>query len=836
MAPGGFGKTTLLAEACRRAVADGVSVAWITLAVDDDAAALDACLAFAFDAAGLDLAGQLDSGESGVGDPYPRTALLLRVLVESGHPWVLALDELENATHPTAVALLNHLLSRVPPNVHIAIACRKLPRGLDASRAVLGGPAEIVTAEDLRFSRPDIARFFDLALSRDDLAAIATESAGWPIALTIRRNDTGTRHLAEARVARHVADNWIAGRFWEGFAEADRVRILDIGLMDWLDADLLDEILESPGVLARLVALPGLDGLLEPVGLATAGVYRLHPLLREHCAERLRVENPTRHHRIHRRLATALARRGAVVEAMRHARLAGDAALAGRILVEAGSLQWCLVEGAERFDAADRLLTDEVAATQAVAMTRCVALLMRGRQHEARRTFAAALTVSGEPAPEVDVLLAIGAMDMCGCQPFDAVEASVLAPRVERLLALPATPGVVRAAMAHGLSVRAARRAEFDTATAHARRAMQAAKGRSAYLTMAIETQQGEIAMARGDVREARKRYRGAQRLARQRFLEDPRGGAYADMLLLELALERNRVPDGTDTRHVLSEPCRGDAPLSHFAAAVDIAADLTLEASGPEAALTVIETLSERAHQVGLLALDGHFAAHRVALLVADGRVDEAEQTWQVAELPDNDADCLAFTDHGWRLAEVLGYARVRLHAARGDLDAAGRLARAIADAAAQRNLRRTLMRAVGLRIGLCRTAAERDDAVFEYLSLYLRTDYARPFVHLGNTAWQSLERIVDALSDGALADAGERLLAMARDGVGGTPRLTSREKAVLRLLDREPDKRIAVLMGLSVRGVRYRIECIFNKLGVRRRADAVHRARALGVLPAAD
>ncbi|MYE81539.1 MAG: hypothetical protein F4X36_06770, partial [Gammaproteobacteria bacterium] len=35
-APGGFGKTTVLAESCRRLVADGVPTAWISLDEQDD--------------------------------------------------------------------------------------------------------------------------------------------------------------------------------------------------------------------------------------------------------------------------------------------------------------------------------------------------------------------------------------------------------------------------------------------------------------------------------------------------------------------------------------------------------------------------------------------------------------------------------------------------------------------------------------------------------------------------------------------------------------------------------------------------------------------------------
>ena len=100
-----------------------------------------------------------------------------------------------------------------PACLHIAIACRSLPPGLDLARAVLGQDVAVLYAEDLRFSKADIARFFDLELSREQLTAIAAELNGWPIAVRIWRNDASRYGAAEARAARHVVDNWIAGRF-----------------------------------------------------------------------------------------------------------------------------------------------------------------------------------------------------------------------------------------------------------------------------------------------------------------------------------------------------------------------------------------------------------------------------------------------------------------------------------------------------------------------------------------------------------------------------------------------------------------------------------------------
>lgn len=839
MAPGGFGKTVLLADACRRAVAGGVPVAWVTLSRDDDPGALDTYLAFAFQEAGIDLLAPLRRGETGLGQAYPRTALLLRALEARGRPCVLALDEAERASDPGAVRLLNHLLRNAPPCLHIAIACRELPPGLDLAQPVFGQDAAVLTAEDLRFSKADIARFFDLELSRRELATVAAESGGWPIALRIRRNEAARPGAGQARVARHVVENWIAARFWDGFPREDRELVLDMGLFDWVDTALLEEVVERPGALQRAVGLPRLAGLLEPVGSTAPGIYRLHPLLREHCATQRRLETPARYRRLHRRAAAALARRGETVEAMRHAALAEDAELAGSILTQAGGVQWSLREGTDRLAAANGFVTDTVAATQPrLAMVRCIALLTEGRLRDAGRTFANAPRHPNDPNLDIDRLIVWGMLSLGGLRRPDRAEAQAIAAEAARLAALPTTRDFVRGTLLYGQSVFLGHWADFDAADAVGRQARRLVVPRSTYLTMVVDSHLGQLAMARGRVREALARYRNAQRIAKARFLRVPRMCAYADVLLRELAAERNRLGADADLQTIVTEVFYGAGLLSHYAATADVAADLALQSGGADAALSVLDEMAERAQRAGVAALGMHLAGLRVSVLADAGRVAEAERTWRAAALP-ADAAVLDLDTRGWRETEALAGARVRLLAARDNHEEAANLERALARTAAAHGLTRTLMRALALRVRLCHRAGNRDaarEATAEYLALYARSDYARPLVRAGAAAATALDSIIDANPDGPHAAAAERLLAMGRDRVPATPRLTDRQKTVLGQLDGQQDKQIAAALGMTPHGVRYHIRAIFGKLGVHSRAAAVRRAQALGLLGPAD
>ena len=91
-----------------------------------------------------------------------------------------------------------------------------------------------------------------------------------------------------------------------------------------------------------------------------------------------------------------------------------------------------------------------------------------------------------------------------------------------------------------------------------------------------------------------------------------------------------------------------------------------------------------------------------------------------------------------------------------------------------------------------------------------------------------------LDSVSDSVHREAAESLLAaMCRAGDDAQPALSARERDVLRGFEqRQHDKEIAAALGLSTYGVRYHIRNIFTKLEAHTRAEAVRRARELGIL----
>ena len=839
-APGGFGKTTLLAECCRAEGARGVPTAWLFLDEQDDEAMLDTYLTFAFQRAGLDMAGSF-AGAAGVREAGRRIMIALRAIQADGRPWVLALDAVERAVNKDGVSVLNELVRANVANLHLALACRQLPVGLDIARPVFAG-AEVITAGDLRFSRADIARFFGGRLSRQQLAQVAQESSGWPIALRVERESRGQRNAERAQVVGAVVKNWIESRLWCDLSDDDREFVLDAGILEWMDAELLDEALGGQNLMARLHSLPSLAGLLEPVRGGARKVWRLHELLRQHCVSRRRRDMPGRYRSIHQRIATVLARRGETIAAVRHAAEAADTALLGLILTHAGGVQLLLRQGSDQLLAADQSMTEETLALfPRLALVRIAALLVKGEIGEAARQLAAARRSLGAAAVD-DAQLDCELHSVEGMLAQNSCE-SVGSPGVRRLMAglarladRPDVNPLGRAAMEYGLSMVHNLKAEFDPALERARCARRWIGKESTYLNMALDFQYGQVAMARGRVREAAAWYRKGVKAARERFLVDSRFGVLGEVLTRELELERNRFRNEDDT--LLPRALwRASTQFASHASAADMAVELAREARGIDYALEVAEEMSAVARGTGLPQLERYLAGLRVAVLAGAGRVDDAEARWRDHALPESFDRCVDLAGQSWREMELLSCARLRLCTAGGEFEAGRRLVGDLLAVATQRGLRRTQMRALAQAMAHEHAAGEPDLAA-EHLATFLRlfaeTDYARPIVRERASAIPLLTRFLDAHAASPLANPATILLAAARAGEQDTvPMLTERELEVLRQLETRTDHRIAAALGVTRAGVRYHVQRLFAKLGVNGRHVAVERARSLGILP---
>ena len=844
-APAGFGKTTLLAEACRRLRELGTVVAWLTVDEDDGPTTLATYLSFAFSAAGLDV---LDSQATGPTEGHDyRTNLLLNGIDAHGADVVLALDDVHRLRHPKSLDIVNRLLRYAPTNLHLALAFRHIPAGLDVATATIQGRGTTITADELRFEKSEVARFFDATLPRSELAALTEYSQGWPIALRIHRNVRG--RTAADGLAHDIASNWMETRLWPSLSGDDLDFVLDIGLFEWIDAELVDEVL-GIGAVRRIDSIPVLSGLLRSVGDNPQALH-LHPLVRQHCADRRFRETPDRYRSIHRATAAVLARQGRVVAGMRHAAEAGDPRLVAGILESAGGFRLWFEHGLARLRQASELVTrDVLAVSPRAGLVRCMELTMRGEIEAAEATYADlsartdgfARHPDGDPDRELeyDHLAFRYVLANCGCKPTDAPDVRAIVDEVAAVAESPEGDPLMRGAAAYAMCEIESHRANLDRALVWARRAGDALRHRSWYLTIYIDMLLGHIAMVQGRAVLAGDAYARARRAAKADLAEDDGPTVLAEVLRTELLLERNMPAPLSRRPHKTPLLARSGAGLDIYAAASEAAIELAVKESGVDRALEELEEIEAFARDTRLATLERCLSAMRVSLLVAAERTDEARRVWDSAGFPRRPDDIVNLASQTWREMEAIACAGLRLFAAQARYGDARELAAALLATSRKRGLKRTEMRGLALRVVVEHRAGDAQRArgyLIEYLRCYVDTDYARPLIQERVVAVQVFESLDRDDVDPRLGDAAESLRralgASPGERTDGVPDVTPRECEILQRLEALPDKAIAAALDLSVDGVRYHNKKLFRKLGVSSRSEATHRARSFGILP---
>ena len=838
-APGGFGKTTLMAECCRRLRRDGVAIAWVSLDENDEPGVLDVYIAFACANAGLNLV-DVWPGEETAGGPEDRIGMVVRQIESLDRPFVIAFDELEHLKHPGSVSLLAFLCKRGPSNLHLMFACRELPDGLDLASPLLSGHAEVVETEDLRFSRPEVARFFGLRLSRLALAKEIERSAGWPVALRISRNRTERReHDGDDSIQAFVG-NWIEASLFADLGRDDRKFVLDMALLDWIDEALLDEVLQRSDSMRRLEAMTVLMGLLEPTSDGTTRRWRLHPLVREHCARRLFREDPERFAAIHRGVAEALARRGEIIAAMRHAIEGSDPLLAGRILEQAGGVRLWVRHGVAQLQQANRLLSEDVVSeVPRLKLFRCLALALAGRAHDSRTLY---LESSSAPDGDesrtdfnyfVDDLIVRFGLTLFGVFPVGSESWETLFRDIGQLVKAPILDPATRRAFEYALGVLHFLKGECDPALERLSAATESAEVDN--IVLHGELVSGQIYFIKGRLREAESHLHRARRIARKLFMTEPEAKQTCDVVLREVALECNRATAAEPPGALKLLTSQG-VPISLLATASDVLIGYRLKAGRLDDALAVTDRLLVRLRRTEFTTLARLIVAMRTTVLVIADRVAEAERAWRLEALPEQAADCVDLSSQSWREMEAVSEARARLLIANRHFDDARSLLRLLRSVSTEQGLRRVEMRALALSVMLEHRAGETRESLrhlAEYIRLFAESPYVWPLVRDKATCASVLRLYMDSNQQAPHRKTARSLLAMCGGDAASAPSLSKRELDVLKRLPGRSDKEIAAELGLSTHGVRYHLRSLFSKLGVSSRADALLRAREIGLFP---
>jgi LuxR family transcriptional regulator, maltose regulon positive regulatory protein len=239
---------------------------------------------------------------------------------------------------PDALRQLELLIMRAPPGVRFVLATRHDVRlGLHRLR-LEGGLAEI-RGSDLRFTVDEARELFDAAgIHLAGLARLVERTEGWAAglrlaALSLAGHQEPVRFAAEFSGTERTVAEYLLAEVLDRQPEPVRRLLLRTSVLERVNGELADLLTGTSGgerVLQDLEAANAFVVSLDP----QRSWFRYHHLFADLLQLELRRTEPDQVTGLHQAASDWFARRGHPVEAVRHAQAARDWDLAARLLAD----------------------------------------------------------------------------------------------------------------------------------------------------------------------------------------------------------------------------------------------------------------------------------------------------------------------------------------------------------------------------------------------------------------------------------------------------------------------------------------------------------------------
>lgn len=766
-------------------------------------------------------------------------ALLINGLSRLHSQVVLVLDDVHELTSPQTTAAIDFLVRHAPIQLRIVLAGRADPP-LPIERLRVSEDLTELRIADLAFDRNETAelcRQLDLALSEEDVDSLWERTEGWVAAvrlaaLSLHGHPEPTRFLAEfAGTDRAIAD-YLISEVLTRMPEDRREFMLRTCLVDTVNPELADVLTEREGGTVTLAELEHLGAPLQPIA-ADGYSYRYHPLFRELLRAHLRHSHPRQIPALHRSAANWYAEREQMTPAIRHA-LAGEDWQHASGLIAEHWLELFLLGGAGTMRGPMAQLPAAIVESDArLAAAFAGSRLQDGDLQDAERHLSIARRARREtptPAREsLDVLIAAVALrharlrgHIGDAERFAHELAAAARARMHPCWIALRSFALCDLGTTHLWS------GDLEAAIATLNEALAlATEHRHEQISLDCLAQLAVVQVLRGELTRAAELSSRAVELAEQRGWHDGPGPVGAQLAAAACSYQRGQFERAAGLlAHAAAAADTAEAPAR---VAIGLLQALTLATAGHEAAAgaslklrAIRSELADGEPAPDFLRLALEYAEPRV--LVAADELAEARQALvrsrkrapECAALLVRQASIELHDGEHVRARESLALARSeQVHPA---LLVEGWLLQALAERAA--GDLQAAAHALDRALALAELEPFRDafllngPQVRELLELQADTGTAHPAL---------VEVLLDSVGDAPTTAA-------------QTPdRLTERERQILRYLPTMlTNAEIGAEMFVSLNTVKTHLRSIYRKLDANGRADAVERARRLGLLPA--
>jgi LuxR family maltose regulon positive regulatory protein len=323
VAPGGYGKTTALAQWARD---DGRPVAWVTVTDrHDDPVVLLAAVVEVLSAIGLPA---VDRPLARAASPWPAHAAEIAALPgEVGAPLILVLDDVHLLVSDEALGVVGALAQGMRVGSRLALSGRSevasvVPAARAAGRVVELGSRDLALTEA---EAAELLQALGLPPAPQATAALIRHTEGWPTGVyltALARRGAGGPGLGEGEVDRFVAD-YLWSEHLAALPEDDLTFLMRSAVLDRFSAAMCDAVLGRDDS-GRMIERAERSSLFVVPLDRVRRWYRYHDLFRGALRREFDTRDPAAATAVLLRASDWCAENGLGEEAMAYATEAGD--------------------------------------------------------------------------------------------------------------------------------------------------------------------------------------------------------------------------------------------------------------------------------------------------------------------------------------------------------------------------------------------------------------------------------------------------------------------------------------------------------------------------------